>query len=89
MEDSTLAGGKDTPISQTTFKSTGPRLRDDNIQAVKSGSEMMISPSRAGTVKSMGSVGGISEALNESDEILIDQETALSHQRHGNTPGKI
>lgn len=86
VEDAGAAGGKDTPISQTTFKSTGPRLREEN--PVKAGTEIIVSPSRAGTVKSMGSAGGISEALNESDEVLVDQEMAPMQQRTLATPGK-
>ncbi|XP_055352640.1 mucin-17-like [Paramacrobiotus metropolitanus] len=81
-------GGKDTPISQSTFKSTGPRLKDDHHN--KASAEIVISPSRAGTVKSMGSVGGISEAFNEADEILVDQDTTMANGQlqfeHGSSP---
>lgn len=86
-----MLSGKDTLASQpslATFQSTGPRKRDDT--AMKAASEMTISPSRAGTMKSMG---GISEAYHGSEEILVDdnQQTAPQHlpfnRNTGSTPG--
>ena len=85
-----VEAGKDTPISQTTFKSTGPRRRDENPLSTQS--EMVLTPSHAGTLKS---VGGLSEAYHGSEEILVDDSTIPQMHEHnltvlntGNGPGK-
>ena len=93
-DDGKKVSGNDTLASQPslgTFQSTGPRKRDD-VAVKTAGSEIMVSPSRAGTMKS---VGGISEAYHGSEEILIDDDIQAAPQHlpynrnAGNTPGEF
>lgn len=69
-----------TPRSDAT-DCGGLRSRTNReLNPVTATSELTVSPSRPGTIKSESS-DGASEALNESDEIMIDQSVALMLRR--------